>query len=212
VRPRPVRWSIICAVCAAAAGPLLLSLTPVNRWLSSPLVVSDAPRRADAIVVLGAGAYDASTVTPESAYRLLRGLQLLRDGHAPIVILSGGGHRGMRGTDASIMRTVALALGIPADAVVIDPASSTTRDQAEAIARIARERELRTLLLVTSPLHSRRAVAAFRRVGLDVISASGPPSPPLTVAQDHLAGRLALVVQALYEHAALRLYAWRGWI
>jgi uncharacterized SAM-binding protein YcdF (DUF218 family) len=194
------------------AVPLLVGVSPASRWLSAPLVLVDPLRRADAIAVLGAGAYDPRTPTPHTAYRLLRAVQLYQEGYAPLMILSGGGHRGARGTDAEAMATAARALGVPATAVVLDATSSSTRAQAESVARIARSRGLSSVLVVTSPLGSRRATRAFRQVGLDAVSASVSASPPLEVSRDHIAGRLVLVMDALYEHLATGLYAWRGWI
>ena len=193
------------------AGPVLAGMSPLSHWLSGPLVVGATPRRADAIVVLGAGAYDTAALTPDSAYRLVRGVQLWKQGYAPVMILSGGGHRKMPGTDAEAMASTARSLGVPADALLLDAAPSSTRAQAESVARIARERGITSVLLVTSPLSSRRATQAFRRAGLEVTPVAGPVTP-LTVAQDHVAGRLALTCYALYEYAALVWYAWRGWI
>src|SRR5262249_54877645 len=171
----------------------------------------ESPQRADAIVVLGAGAYDTEVLTPDSAYRLVRGLQLWQQGYAPLLILSGGGHRQMPGTDANAMASTAHSLGVPAAALLLDPAPSSTREQAESVPRTARHRGIVSVLLVTSPLASRRATQAFRRAGLVVIPVAPPPAI-LTVAQNHVAGRIALTSHALYEYAALVWYAWRGWI
>lgn len=211
MRASRLGWWGAGAACAIAV-PLLVGVTPASRWLSAPLVLVDPLRRADAIAVLGAGAYDPRTPTPETAYRLVRAVRLYQEGYAPLVIVSGGGHRGAPGTDAETMATVARALGVPATALVVDATPSSTRAQAESVARIARARGLTSVLVVTSPLGSRRATRAFRRVGLDAVSASVSGSPPLAVSRDHIAGRLALAVDALYEHLASGLYAWRGWI
>jgi len=58
--------------------------------------------------------------------------------------------------------------------MTLDPTPSTVRDQALSIADLARQRGLGSILLVTSPLHSYRAVRAFRRTGIEVVSAPGP--------------------------------------
>ena len=206
-----MNWWLAGVACGLAAGPLVAGASPVSRWLSAPLVVGESPRRADAVVVLGAGAYDTATLTPDSAYRLVQGLQLWRQGYAPLVILSGAGHRQMPVTDAEAMASVAKSLGVPNTVLVVDSAPSSTRTQAESVARIARQRGIVTVLLVTSPLASRRATQAFRCEGLVVIP-SPRPAAPLTVGQDHTAGRLAMISHAVYEYAALAWYAWRGWI
>ena len=204
-------WWVAGVACGVIAGPLVAGARPLTRWLSAPLIVGESPRRADAVVVLGAGAYDAEVLTPDSAYRLVRGIQLWRQGYAPVLILSGGGHRQMASTDAKAMASAAQSLGVPAEVLLLDPLPSSTREQALSVARIAQQRGMVSVLLVTSPLASRRATQAFRHAGLVVVPVDRP-SVPLVVAQDHVAGRLALMSHALYEYAALAWYAWRGWI
>jgi uncharacterized SAM-binding protein YcdF (DUF218 family) len=206
-----VKWWVAGLACGVVVGPLLAGLSPLSRWLSVPLVVGESPRRADAVVVLGAGAYDTEVLTPHSSYRLVRGLQLWRQGYAPVLIFSGGGHRQMPGTDAKAMASTAQSLGVPPAVVLLDPEPTSTREQALSVARIAQQHGIVSVLLVTSPLASRRATQAFRRTGLTVIPVARPVAP-LVVAQDNVAGRLALTSDALYEYVALAWYAWRGWI
>lgn len=207
---------VTCGLFGFAFGvalPILCGLFPVGFWLARPLVVTDAVRSVDAIVVLGAGAYDATTLTPESAYRLLRGIQLLRAGHATAMILSGGGHRGTRVSDATAMARIAMGLGVDAASLIVDEMPSATWEQAASVARIAHTRGFRSIALVTSPLHSYRATRVFRRAGLEVVSAPAAPALDvslLTVGRDHLAGRMDLVVHALYEYAAIGAYHVRG--
>jgi len=196
---------------------VLVGVRSVALCLFSPLIDSEQLRRVDAIVVLGAGAFDDEIVAPDTAYRLMFGLTLLKKGFAPVMIVSGGSHRQTRKPDAVVMRNVALGLGIPPTEVILDPTPSTTRGQALSIADLARQRGLGSILLVTSPLHSYRAVRAFRRTGLEVVSAPGPSSLTtapsiILVAQDHVAGRLKAITEALYEYAAIVVYWWRRWI
>jgi uncharacterized SAM-binding protein YcdF (DUF218 family) len=62
---------LLAALVLATARPLAL-------WLVRPLVRSDPLRRADAIVVLGSGAYGETILTPESAYRFLYAVSFSR--------------------------------------------------------------------------------------------------------------------------------------
>ena len=207
-RSRGLAYGLLGAGIGLAL-PVLSGLVPAARTLGAPLVVADPIRPVDAIVVLGAGAYDAGTLTPDSAYRLVRGVQLFRAGHAPLLILSGGGHRGTRVSDARAMANVAASLGLDAASVLVDDMPSSTSQQAQSVARIAGERRIRSIALVTSPLHSYRASRTFRRAGLQVVSApAGPDFDPrlLTVGADHVAGRLNIVVAALYEYVAIAAY------
>lgn len=203
---------VAALVVGAAVVVFLAGSGTLVRRLGPPLVINDRLMAADAIVVLGAGAFSGDTLTPDSAYRLVRGTQLLRQGHAPMMILVGSGHRGVSTPDAQVMGTVARALGVSETALLIIPGGETTRRHGEVVAGVVRDRGFRTLVLVTSPHHSRRAVGAFRRIGLAVVSSPGGDGALLTVAQDHLAGRLALTSAVLYEYLAIAIYWSRGWL
>jgi uncharacterized SAM-binding protein YcdF (DUF218 family) len=193
--------------------PIASAILPVGTWLGAPLIVAERVRPVDAIVVLGAGTYDETTLKPDSSYRLLRALQLLKAGHASRLILSGGTHRGTRVSDARVMADVAVALGADPGALILDEVSVSTSQQAEAVARIAGVRRLRSIALVTSPLHSYRASGTFRRTGLEVVSVPvgpGVPAARLTVGEDHIAGRLGVLGVALYEYVAIAAYRMGG--
>jgi uncharacterized SAM-binding protein YcdF (DUF218 family) len=207
---------VTCGVLGAAVSlvlPILCAIFPVGFWLARPLVVTDAVRSVDAIVVLGAGAYDATTLTPDSAYRLLRGIQLLKAGHTKMLILTGGSHHGTRVSDANAMAQVAVGLGVDKESLIVDETPSATWEQAASVAGIAHARAFRSIALVTSPLHSYRARRVFRRAGLEVVSVPAGPDLDarlLTVAQDHVAGRTELLVRAVYEYLAIGAYLVRG--
>jgi uncharacterized SAM-binding protein YcdF (DUF218 family) len=214
------RSCVVTVLVMAAAGVALLSFAgsrAVISWVSVPLVTSDRLRPVDAIVVLGAGAHDGTSLTPETASRLLHGLQLFKDGVAPRMILSGGGHRHSRVTDAQAMATVAMTLGVSSAALILDPRPTSTSAQATSVADLARQHGIRSIALVTSPLQSYRAARAFRRSGLDVVSAPGIANVrqtplALVVAQDHFLGRLVVAIRSLYEYVALAVYWWKGGI
>src|SRR5438046_289768 len=104
--------------------------------------------------------------------------------------------------------------GVLSAAMILDGTPVSTRAQATSVADISTRRGIKSVALVTSPLHSYRAARAFRKAGVTVVSTPGVAAAPsiLLAAQDHFFGRLGLTVQALYEYLALSLYWWRGWI
>jgi uncharacterized SAM-binding protein YcdF (DUF218 family) len=199
------------------AALVLIGARPLALWLARPLVKSDPLRRVDAIAVLGGGAYDDTTLAPESAYRLLHAVQLFTDGHARTLILAGGSHRGVQSSDAEVMARVAIRLGIEPGALLVDGRPSSTAEQAGSIAKLAAERGIRSIAVVTSPLKSYRTARTLERAGLDVVSAPGTAAgpdraAPLLVAEDHVTRRLGLILEALYEYAVIAVYWWRGLI
>jgi uncharacterized SAM-binding protein YcdF (DUF218 family) len=204
-------------VLAALAILVVLSgVFPVAPALFRLLLVAEAPRRADAIVVLGGGIYDAQTLSSGTTTRLVHGLRLHQQGYAPIVILTGGNPVDPSTPESAVMALVARQLGTKPDVLVVESVAARTAAQGEAVARLAHDRGIRSVLLVTSPEHSYRSVRVFRKTGLDVIS-----TPPVAVNLPQLSivlwprlvfERVCALRAIVYESAALALYWWRGWL
>jgi len=154
---------------------ILAGALPVAPALSRALLVRDALRPADAIVVLGGGIHDADLPSTSSTARLVHGLRLQHRGYAPVVILTVGNPDNPAIPEASVMARVAGELGIDRRVLIVERVADRTATQGEAVARIAKERGFRTLLLVTSPEHSYRSVRVFRKTGLEIVSAPVAP-------------------------------------
>ncbi len=209
-----------------AAGIVLLyglSLNPVADRLIRPLEahyrpLPEGPVKADAIVVLGGGARDLSWVPtgPEpsegSLERLVAAVQLARKHHLPLVITGGSGEP-MPGAvrEADAMADAAIRLGFPARDIVIEDRSRNTWENAEAVQKLLPGR---TLVLVTSAFHMRRAARMFKKQGFSVL-----PSPAGYRSQtrqgsytDYLpqAAALATSSTAVAEYLSLSWYRMTG--
>ena len=128
------------------------------------LILDDPPSKADAIVVL-AGA---------RAERWLEGVDLYREGFAPVVVLSPGivepaeerlRSMGVRyPTDIELARDTMTQLGVAPSAITVLPGPvDNTADEAEAARDVARGHGWTRLLVVTSKYHTRRTRFAFER-------------------------------------------------
>ncbi|MFQ5828483.1 MAG: YdcF family protein [Candidatus Methylomirabilia bacterium] len=191
-------------------GAVTLAFTPLANWLAQPLVVHSALAPAQAIVVLGGGTAPDNSAGGSSLRRVVYALRLHRKGLAPLVVLSGGDATGTgRLAEAQAMATVARELGFPGDVLLLETQSLRTAEHAARLAEILLVRGVRRILLVTTPLHTRRAVLAFVRQGFEVL-----PAP--TDGGQHLAekplDRLLLSRAVAYEVAALVFYRFKGWI
>jgi uncharacterized SAM-binding protein YcdF (DUF218 family) len=121
-------------VSGAVAGVVLIvALVALNlRLFVFP--ASSTPAHADAVVVLAGG----------DGERLDRGLELVRDGVAPTLVVSTGPEQLCNGDHEF-------------DVVCFLPHPDDTRGEAEAIGRIADEHGWQRLVLVTSDYHATRA-------------------------------------------------------
>jgi uncharacterized SAM-binding protein YcdF (DUF218 family) len=156
---------------------------PFAAWAAAAaLVVRADVGRADALVVLsGSAAY---------AERARRAAELYREGRAPRVLLTDDGQRGpwseARQENTFFVERAREALlrdGVPAGSVEVLPGRVTsTHDEAVAARAYAERDGARSLLFVTSPYHTRRALWTMRRafrgsgveVGVEPAEADGP--------------------------------------
>lgn len=201
---------------AAFAWTGLWSLPSCSDWLRNTLedrtpMVADARQlpHADAIVVLGGGdAYGwmsqpgvEADALPYS--RVAAGARAWDAERAPLVILSGG--RGRLDTEADGMARAMRRLGVPSSALLLERRSRDTRDNALYTARLARERGIRHVLLVTSAVHMPRASLWFRDAGIAVTPIPVPEPSPRQGGARWLPSRGALwrSGRALKEYAGL---------
>lgn len=220
---------------------LALLVLSSNSWTATALVRSlewrhlppaDLPR-ADAIVVLGGSIKPATFPRPwvdlaEEGDRVLHGVRLYQAGKAPLIIFSGGritwGSPNPR-SEADDMVELATALGVPAAAMVKEPRSLNTYENAREVKIILRDRRLNHILLVTSALHMPRSLAIFKKQG--IVATPAPTdfqivADSLTLAQTTWQGRLLSWVpqtdnlhsltRSLKEYVGLVIYRLKGWL
>ncbi|MEO5741487.1 MAG: YdcF family protein [Vicinamibacterales bacterium] len=161
---------------AALLGALWVLGAPVAARL---LIVRSEPSRADAVIVLSGSAVYAERIRHASQIYLqgrARAILLTDDG------LAGGWSREQQRNPRSIERgrDMLLTFGVPSDDVIMLPVRvHSTYDEALAARTYARAHGHRSLLIVTSPYHSRRALWVFNRVlAADAVSVGMDPVPP----------------------------------
>jgi uncharacterized SAM-binding protein YcdF (DUF218 family) len=157
--PRPfaarvLQFQAVLLVLVLASAPFIGSL----------LVSEDPLERADAIFVLAGS----------RASRWLEARDLIKAGYAPVVLVSDGLRedaeklaieQGARlPSSGDVARDGLIALGVPASQVVVLPGRpDNTSDEAAELRAYAVPRAWRTVIVVTSKLHTRRAGFAMRR-------------------------------------------------
>ncbi|MCD0162938.1 YdcF family protein [Deinococcus sp. 6YEL10] len=176
---RPSRRALHATAAAVALVLAACLLTPVLRGPLAALTLDQPPVKADAIVVLGGGV-QCGTRTLESASlaRLTRGLELWGQDYAPTLTVSEQsgliGPRDCPKISTLERQIITRQLGTDGPEVLPLRNVTTTRDEAARVRDLTRTRGWTTVLLVTSPSHSRRAAALFRTYGVNVISVPAP--------------------------------------
>ena len=181
-------------------------------------------RGAKAVVVLGGGAATYSgggqvvgVLTTPSILRALEGARVAKLIDARLVVASGGEPRPdlQLKPESEMLSAVLVAAGVPADRVIEESSSKTTRDQARLIPAMLRDRGIDRFVLVTSPVHMGRSLALFRAQGIEPIPSVSPmrsehlPPPSLIIPDG---GSLIISDEALYDYMAWIYYWWKGWL
>lgn len=200
------RWLLLAGLVVlwTASTPLVghLAMRAAEGW-HVPVDI-DAVPVADAIVVLTGMLQRAPG--PREVYewgggvdRFEAGLALYKAGKAERLIIPGGWvpWRPDARPEGEVLAERAVARGVPRDRIVVTGRVSNTAGEAAAVAsRLVREGAARrTVILVTSAFHMRRAQLIFERAGLAVV-----PYPVDFQTDDSPVG----VLDALPTAAALR--------
>jgi uncharacterized SAM-binding protein YcdF (DUF218 family) len=117
------------------------------------LAVSDPLAKADVIVA----------VSGDNGPRTATAVRLWKDGLAPLLLFSGASLDPDSVSSAELMKREAVRQGVPETAILLEPLSATTEENARRTAELMSGRGLHTAILVTSPYHQRRASLLFSR-------------------------------------------------
>jgi uncharacterized SAM-binding protein YcdF (DUF218 family) len=219
------------ALAAFALGTLYaFSTSALSDSLSTgleakyPPVTMDRVPATDAVVVLGGLLHIPATARPdteltESSDRLWMAARLYRAGKAPLIVLAGGNIPLLGEVGMSEARAAAGLLhewGIPKEAILLEERSQNTHENAVLSKSILDSRGAKRILLVTSAYHMPRAVAIFRRVGVDLFPVptdyqTGWHNPDTLLGFMPAADQLALSNTMLREWLGLWVYRLRGW-
>lgn len=115
------------------------------------LDVEDPLRPADVIVALSG----------DTGPRTETAVDLWKRGYAPVIIFAGASLDPNSVASGELMKREALALGVPESAILVEPASNTTQENAHEVANLMKARGMKAAILVTSPYHQRRASNLF---------------------------------------------------
>jgi uncharacterized SAM-binding protein YcdF (DUF218 family) len=205
-------------------------------WRHIPPSASGAAvPQADVIVVLGASARARAFPRPmaeldERGSRLLQAARLYRQGAADRVLLSGGNvpwfSSPSEAPEAETMADVLAFMGVPREAMWLEPNSRNTHENAVETQRILESQGVNRVILVTSAMHMPRSYRVFQKTDLEVI----PLPADYLVSQDDWdslfqpdpvvqllnllpsARYLHMTTDALKEVVGIAVYWLRGWL
>lgn len=155
-----------------AAGALVLWLGAVAAWITAgPAVTGTA--RGETAIVLGA-AVIGDKPSPVFAARLDHAARLYREGRAAKVLVTGGRSPEDKLSEAAAGRAYLLARGVPVEAIIIEDRSRTTRQNLANARKVLGQSARQPALVVSDPLHMRRAMAMAAAEGFAALPSPTP--------------------------------------
>ena len=149
---------------------------------------------ADAAIVLGAAVW-SSGVSPVFRERINHGIDLYRTGKVRKLIFTGGQGNSGEPTESSAARDYALQSGVPAQDILIEEKSHTTYENIQYAKQVADAHNIKRVLIVSDPLHMKRAVLMAQDVGL-----AAEPSPTPTTRYQSLKSQFGLLAHETYYY------------
>jgi len=189
LRPR-LRWLLLLPAVLLLVA-LYLGVTFLQVWYASG---QDRPRKAQAIVILGAAQYNGRP-SPVLQKRLDHGLDLYERGLAPLIVVTGGRQAGDRFTEATTGYNYLRQKGVPDDAIRKEVQGRTTYESLAAVARFLHTEDVDDVILVSGPAQAKRLAGIADSVGLDAsISSSGGRADPRSLVRESLAVAVGRIV------------------
>ncbi|MDV2502435.1 MAG: ElyC/SanA/YdcF family protein [bacterium] len=203
------RRRLVKGLLAGASLYVLLLYTPLTWWVAAPLKINQPPRRVEAIVVFGGGVGETGNPGKSTIERARYAAQLYRDGFAPMVLFSSG--YVYRTNDAENMKLVAVSLGVPKEAILLEQRSGNTYENVLYSSEPLRARGIADILLVSSPYHMRRAQLTFLKQAPE-LKVTYTPVPYSQFYDRHGGNRWRQIRAIAHEYGGILYYWWKGWI
>lgn len=159
---------------------ILLLLFLISAWLlflmfriytySPP----ESPSHADAAVVLGAVVWDDSP-SPVFEQRIKHAINLYETGRIQFIVFTGSATKGESYAESDVAKNYAIQYGISPDHIFHETVSENTWQNLLEARRIYKQQNWSRILIVSDPLHMRRAMTIARDLGVNAY-----PSPTKT--------------------------------
>jgi uncharacterized SAM-binding protein YcdF (DUF218 family) len=135
-----------------------------------------APGGSEAAVILGAQVLSGGRPSRTLRARVRHAARLYAGGEVRLVIPTGGIGRHPP-SEAAVAARMLREAGVPEEAILLEEEARNTWESARLVAAMARRRGIRSVLVVTDPLHCVRTVGAFRAEGVPACASPVYSSP-----------------------------------
>ncbi|MEN3939735.1 YdcF family protein [Prosthecobacter sp. SYSU 5D2] len=127
----------------------------------------------DCAIVLGAAVHGAEP-SPVFQARIDHAVTLFQSGIVTHLVFTGGTGAGKAIAESEAGRQSAIRQGVPSTAIFIESKSKTTLQNLTEAHQVMAARQLKTAILVSDPLHLRRACSMAEDIGIQATSSATP--------------------------------------
>jgi uncharacterized SAM-binding protein YcdF (DUF218 family) len=197
---------VVRPLAALGALIVLISFTPVTSWMAGVLAGPWNDPKGEVLVVLGGALQDTGYLGHNSYLRSLYAAMIYREGGVDRIVVSGGSDA--RSPVAELMRDAMITHGVPKEAITVETASGSTRENAERLKPVLAGIPGRKVLL-TSDYHMYRAIRVFRKAGIEI---EPRPFPDVRKRATGWRARWPAFLDVADEAVKIVYYGARGWI
>ena len=186
-------WVCIAVVITLILGYITYIAIDIWRYASV-----DETIYADAAIVLGAQVV-GDVPSPVFEERIKHGIWLYDNRYVDKLIFTGGKSEGNIYSEAYVARQYAISKGVPEEDIFIEETSKTTQENIDNISSITAQYD--TFLLVSDPLHMKRAMLIAGDTGIVVYS-----SPTKTTKYQTWSSKLPFLAREMFFYIGYRVY------
>lgn len=129
----------------------------------------DETKHCQTAVVLGAAVW-GNKPSPVFEKRIKHGIWLYKNGYAKTLLFTGGKGKDKLYSEAFIAKEYAVKNGVPAKDILMEEESTLTQENVENAAEIISEKQISCVLIVSDPIHMKRAMLMARDCKLEAFS------------------------------------------
>lgn len=153
----------------------------------------------DGAIVLGAAAWNDEP-SPVLKARIDHAVWLYENNYVDKIIFTGGRGENAQKSESEISRDYAVDMNVNPEDILIETKSTITEENIRYAWDIARENYLDTFIIVSDPLHMKRAITMARDRGMTVY-----PSPTTTSAYKSISTKLPFFFRELFFYIGYKL-------
>lgn len=159
-------------------------------------------RTCDVAIVLGAAASDDG-VSEVYRQRLNHAVELYENKCIEKIIVTGGTGTGNHYSDAYMAELYLESQGIPDEAIILEEKSKITQENLENAADIMKKSSYETALIVSDPLHMKRAMLLAKDIGIEAYS-----SPTQSSAYKSWKTKIPFAARETFFYIGYKWYRW----